>query len=231
MATAGLGWAGAAVAEGTWGRTSFPSARPGPSRPAARATGAGLPGGRRAEGGALRFSLAVHALLKGPPVVAAGFRELGRVDVAVTGGEVLEWVFLNGTPALQAVGFPVADAEDAVPGASAGPPEVIGTGPCRAGGQRFGAAVRLRDGCPGCDVVAMAMRFEDFGPDGRRAEVSEMRVARLDGLARPLRPSTLEIGNRPELMQFALLREGYDAGPVDGRPGPTTRRALMAFQA
>ena len=99
------------------------------------------------------------------------------------------------------------------------------------GTQRFTVVEIVNDGCRACPVLGSAVSFLEIGPStGNRLTRRPVGLLLGDPDA-SVDMSTSVIRNRPESLQVSLNALGYDAGEMDGFPGPQTRRALMEFQA
>ena len=85
------------------------------------------------------------------------------------------------------------------------------------------------DGCHACDVLGSAVTFLDFDANGTLT--TRQPIGLLLGDPDDDENMTAElIQRRPESFQVSLNARGYDAGPMDGLPGPQSRSALMDFQ-
>lgn len=95
------------------------------------------------------------------------------------------------------------------------------------GRQRFVLTEAVHDGCRACPIIGIGMTYIDLGP--RSFEVRPIGV-HID----PARPNRDLLGqdlvDNPAMLQVILNNRGYEAGEMDGYPGPMTRAALMAFQ-
>ena len=99
------------------------------------------------------------------------------------------------------------------------------------GTQRFTVMETILDGCRGCPILGSAVTFIEIGP----ATGNQLRRRPIGLLLSPPNDQvdlTVDvIRNRPATLQVMLNALGYNAGAMDGFPGPQTRTALMAFQA
>ncbi|TGD45445.1 peptidoglycan-binding protein [Pseudotabrizicola sediminis] len=103
------------------------------------------------------------------------------------------------------------------------------------GGQRFVEIVPFVGPCRACEVTAVAVAFVDFDSGGafisrRYVGISEPQASEgLNGRGRDW--GAVDFITDLAGLQYRLNSLGYDAGEMDGYPGPQTRDALMAFQA
>ncbi|WP_323785516.1 peptidoglycan-binding protein [Thalassovita sp.] len=108
------------------------------------------------------------------------------------------------------------------------------------GTQRFVLVELVVDGCRACPIVGSAVTFLEIGP--KTGGVLQRRPvglfldpvnASLDtsqGYPRQRSPGSESLIARPANLQASLNFLGYNAGEMDGYPGPQTRTALMEFQ-
>ncbi len=109
------------------------------------------------------------------------------------------------------------------------------------GGQRFVVLAGLADGCRDCSYFGTSVQFIDFDQTGRLSSrrniglVDSSVSANFDGQNVGVNGKTgWELTNfaaNYKALQYRLNMLGYDAGEIDGIPGPQTRQALMEFQA
>lgn len=98
------------------------------------------------------------------------------------------------------------------------------------GTQRFTVVEIVNDGCRACEILGSAVSFLEIGPaTGNRLERRPIGLL-LGDPAEAVEMTAEVIRGRPESLQVSLNALGYDAGEMDGFPGPQTRRALMEFQ-
>lgn len=184
------------------------------------------------------------------------FRETGPIDVAHVewqGASTNTWpVLLNGTPKEVPIRGTADLAATFIDPTSRKmlakyPKATVYSGAIRAhrllgdGTQRFVHVELITDGCRACTVPGSAVTFLDIGPSTggalRTIPVGlflDERFAQLDvsrGMPLQRFPSAEELRSNPASLQTALNFLGYDAGEMDGYPGPQTRNAFMAFQA
>lgn len=180
---------------------------------------------------------------------ATQFQELGRVDLAVTeytgASPILEPVFLNGQSGLHRVeGIsrqPASKFSDdtsqrflrANPTVFSTRPSVSGHRLLPNGAQRFSVTYPLST-CRACQNNGVAVTAVDFDAQGRFIAETPIGIVGLSlahhaGYALQ-KPTAETILSAPAVLQYALNIRGYDAGQMDGYPGPQTRTALMAFQ-
>lgn len=99
------------------------------------------------------------------------------------------------------------------------------------GTQRFVLMETVVDGCRACDILGSAVTFLEVGPS-TGGVLLRRPVGLLIGDPRDIVDMSVDvIRQRPENLQVSLNALGYDAGMMDGYPGPQTRQALMEFQA
>lgn len=193
---------------------------------------------------ALDFAFAVDRGSWGD-VRAIEFRELGKIDLArlsVNYAPYEDTVLLNGSPDIIA---PVLtrDARSAFPDTTSrriydSTPDPMLIYPMFTayrllpdGSQRFVQTESLMSGARAAGIFAgAAVTFLDFPPDGGAPLRKPVALSNVMGLDRQAMTAATVRAN-PADLQAALNGLGYDAGEVDGYPGPQTRTALMAFQA
>jgi len=194
---------------------------------------------------AIAFAYALDGDYNGMSV-GVEFLEVGAVDLAVAqviGASI--WytpVLLNG-----AVGFlplyPTRDLHaafrddasrdmlDRFPQASSYGIEVRSHRLLPDGTQRFAAIEMITESCHACPIVGAALTFHEVGP-ATGGQVLSRPIGLLLGDPDESEDMTAEVLlRRPESLQVMLNGLGYDAGMMDGYPGPQTRQALMEFQA
>ncbi len=194
---------------------------------------------------AIDFSFAVSGDMVGE-VFAVDFQETGEIDVAqvqFNGASPHRWpVLLNGsvkelkveaTRNLAAV-FTDPTSRNMLrqfPQASSRTAEIRSHRLLSDGTQRFALVETIIDGCRACPILGSAVTFLEIGPSTggtlRRRPIGlslEDPKDSVDLSARVLR-------ERPDSLQTMLNILGYNAGEMDGLPGPQTRMALMTFQA
>lgn len=108
------------------------------------------------------------------------------------------------------------------------------------GGQRFVALTGLQQACRNCPSIGTAVQFIDFDANGQFVAerniglVDESFAASFDESLTGAEGMTgwerTDFSANPKTLQYRLNMLGYDAGEVDGYPGPQTRQALMEFQ-
>lgn len=98
------------------------------------------------------------------------------------------------------------------------------------GTQRFVLSEIVVDGCRACAILGSAISFIDVGPATNNQLVRRPVGVLLEspGDDQDLTPELIR--TRPQTLQVMLNTLGYDAGSMDGFPGPQTRQALMEFQ-
>lgn len=98
------------------------------------------------------------------------------------------------------------------------------------GTQRFTFAEVIVDGCRGCPKLGTAITFIEVGPSTHGA-FRHRPIGLLLGSPKDEEESTeATLLKEPQSLQLMLNSLGYDAGEIDGYPGPQTRTALMEFQ-
>jgi murein DD-endopeptidase MepM/ murein hydrolase activator NlpD len=98
------------------------------------------------------------------------------------------------------------------------------------GTQRFVIQETVHDGCRACPILGSAFSFADIGPaTGGVLARRPIGLALGDPDEKPDLTAAL-VRAQPDALQVALNALGYDAGQMDGFPGPQTRGALMDFQ-
>lgn len=177
--------------------------------------------------------------------VGSAFQELGPVDLGeaeVTGAST--WyvpVLLNGEAGFHRVEmdidppatfrddtsramlarFPAASPYAAVVNAHRILPD---------GTQRFVVGQTMTDQCRACDIVGVAYSFIEIGPATGNTIVRRPIGLFLDGPGQPDTLTAAMLAAEPVRLQARLNALGYEAGPMDGLPGRTTRNAMMQFQ-
>ncbi|WP_372921591.1 peptidoglycan-binding domain-containing protein [Roseovarius sp.] len=174
-------------------------------------------------------------------VRAIEFRELGRIDFArlsVNYAPYEHTVILNGSPdildpELTRNAGVFSDATSlrirlANPGTYLFYPQITAHRHLPDGTQRFVLTETLMSGARASgSMIGAALSFLDFAP-GKRAPARHPVAISDRNLSEV---TTASIQSNPSELQVALNSLGYEAGEVDGYPGPQTRAALMAFQA
>ena len=194
---------------------------------------------------AVSFVLEYHAMEIGPPAIPFEFRELGRLDLvtAETGlsSGPLE-LLVNGTPSIQYPRFPsqnigelpqdraVVTTRSARPSASGWGGIVLGKRVLGDGTTRITTGRYFTTECRACAVVGLAVGFSKFDAEGRFAGYTDVGFLAADDFAGDF-PTPDLLRSRGAVVQFLLNQSGYEAGAMDGRPGPMTRAALEEFQA
>lgn len=198
--------------------------------------------GHGLEGEALAFTLGTPEGAGG--VYASAFHELGAVDLVtahVTYAPYEREYLVNGglDVMLPSVGYDLGrfypdDTSQAMlrrfPQASPIYVSVAGHRLLPDGTQRFVIAQTVFDQCRACPILGSGFAFADIGP----ATGGELRYRAvgvfLEGPEEGSSLSVASLRSNPAYIQVRLNALGYDAGEMDGYPGPQTRRALMAFQ-
>ncbi|MCR9089620.1 MAG: peptidoglycan-binding protein [Rhodobacteraceae bacterium] len=175
------------------------------------------------------------------------FRETGDVDLAhaeLLGASVfMTPVLLNGPVGLHQVAF-TRDLRanfrdtasqrmlDRYPNATSAVAMTIGAHrKLPDGTQRFVLTEAISDGCRACAGLGTAVTFLEIGPSTGNVPLRRPVGLLLDAATAEDSVSAEMLLARPDRLQAMLNRLGYDAGEMDGYPGPKTRTALMAFQA
>jgi hypothetical protein len=198
-------------------------------------------------GAAVEFILALDP---GGQTFATSFRELGKVDLAMTefngASPVLLPVLLNSNADLlrisglsrdELVVFEDGTSQEFLRSNRAhwsSRPSVNGLRMLPNGNQRFIITHPLH-ACRACQNDGVAVVFLDFEASGMLAEKTDVGIVaanlgQIAGYALE-RPSLSSMRNEPALLQFTLNSLGFNAGEMDGYPGPQTRQALMQFKA
>jgi len=179
-------------------------------------------------------------------VVPIEFRELGRLDIVIGNTATSEGsvtLIVNGTPSILFPNAPSYDVSEipespalrrvqsAFPEMTGWRRDIIGYRKLPDGTLRFTTSNTFTEICRACPIVGRAIGFDDFDAQGTFIRYVDIGFLDTRGMpfTLPLTPDLLR--SRPEFLQYALNQSGYEAGPMDGRPGPRTRRALMEFQA
>lgn len=177
---------------------------------------------------------------------AVEFRELGAVDLGIAeviGASV--WgvpVLLNGspdfipvTPTLDLFASFKDETSQAMlarfPEASTRDSELRAHRILPDGTQRFVLLEAVTDQCRACDLIGSATTFLEIGPSTGGTLVRRPIGLLLRGAEGDKTLTAELIRSSPESLQVVLNALGYDAGPMDGYPGPQSRTALMEFQA
>ncbi len=98
------------------------------------------------------------------------------------------------------------------------------------GTQRFTVIETVNDGCRACEILGSAVSFLEIGPATGNRLVRRPIGLLLGDPTNAAEMTAAVIRSRPESLQVSLNALGYDAGEMDGFPGPQTRSALMEFQ-
>lgn len=108
------------------------------------------------------------------------------------------------------------------------------------GGQRFVVLTGLHQACRNCPSIGTAVQFIDFDANGQL--LAERNIGLVDDSVAASFDESLsgsegmtgwertDFAANPKTLQYRLNMLGYDAGEMDGYPGPQTRQALMEFQ-
>ena len=194
---------------------------------------------------AIDFAFAVGGRMVGE-VFAMDFRETGKIDLAhvlFNGASPHVWpVLLNGDlqeHEVKGTSDLAATFRDSTsqrllrrfPNAFSSTDFIQAHRILEDGTQRFVLIESVVDGCRACPILGSAITFLEIGPSTggavRRRPIGLSLVEpheRVDLSEKVLR-------EQPDSLQAVLNANGYEAGEMDGYPGPQTRSALMAFQA
>ncbi len=200
---------------------------------------------------AIAFSAAISEDYSGF-AVAASFQDLGMVDLAVVLYQgASSWyvpVLLNGQPDL-VIPQDTADLlgtfvdpesrrllrqfPNAASSATGYYAPVSSHRTLDDGTQRFARIEMVTEGCRACAPIGTAITFLDIGPatGGKilRRPIGIGFDPALPGMDLEVTPQVMM--ETSAILQLYLNKLGYDAGSMDGRPGPRTRQALIEFQA
>lgn len=194
---------------------------------------------------AIDFSFAAGDDLAGE-LFAIDFHETGPVDVATVefnGAYPQRWpVLLNGPVGLMSIETTrdlAATFRDPTSRKMLQrfPDAISWSGEIRAhrlledGTQRFAHVETVVDGCHACPILGTAISFLEIGPATGEALQRRPIGLSLSDPGDDFELTSAAFGARPASLQTMLNALGYDAGAMDGLPGPQTRSALMAFQA
>lgn len=194
---------------------------------------------------AIDFSFAVAGDLVGE-VFAIDFQEAGEIDVAhveFNGASPHQWpVLLNGSVgeiALETTSNLAAVFTDPTsqkmlqrfPQATSRSARIRSHRLLQDGTQRFVLVETIINGCRACPILGSAVTFLEIGPATggvlRRTPIG----LSLEDPSNSVDLSSRVLRERPDSLQTMLNILGYNAGEMDGYPGPQTRNALMALQA
>ncbi len=194
---------------------------------------------------AIDFSFAVAGDLVGE-VFAIDFQEAGEIDVAhveFNGASPHQWpVLVNGsvgevaletTNSLSAV-FTDPTSQKMLqrfPQATARSAQIRSHRLLEDGTQRFVLVETIIDGCRACPILGTAVTFLEIGPMTGGALRRTPIGLSLEYPSNSVDLSDRVLRERPDSLQTMLNILGYNAGEMDGYPGPLTRNALMNFQA
>ncbi|WP_209508261.1 peptidoglycan-binding domain-containing protein [Ruegeria sp. HKCCSP335] len=191
---------------------------------------------------------------------AVEFIELGNVDlvhmrighVAATSDRFRPSVIVNGStgvvpvtgPPFKISGTFLDNASQKLAGRI---PNLIGTSSgvmhrlLPGGGQRFIELTMLSDGCRDCKAVGTSVRFIDYDETGQFVRTTNVGLvdhsvgflfnAQNSVSEDPSGWRHMDFAQDAKALQYRLNMLGYNAGEMDGIPGPQTRQALMEFQA
>lgn len=194
---------------------------------------------------AIDFSFAVAGDLVGE-VFAKDFLEAGEIDVAhveFNGASPHRWpILLNGSVGeitLETTNDLAAVFTDPTSRKMLGqfPQAISRSAQIRSnrlledGTQRFVLVETIIDGCRACPILGNAVTFLEIGPaTGGTLKRTPIGLSIRDP-SDNVDLSHQVLRERPDSLQTILNVLGYNAGEMDGYPGPQTRNALMAFQA
>lgn len=194
---------------------------------------------------AIEFSKEIDGDYSGA-TVGISFMELGDVDLAMAeflGADVYSLpVLVNGAAGLFLIenSFELRDffRDEAslamlrrYPGAFTDAKEIRSHRVLPDGTQRFTLVETVVDSCRACDILGAAVTFLEVGPSTGGVVVRKPVGLLIGDPKDDVDMSAEIIQQRPESLQVALNVLGYDAGMMDGYPGPQTRQALMEYQA
>ena len=181
-------------------------------------------------------------------VIATRFWDFGRVDVIEVHNPFLANtndypLFVNGTP--DVIPVPFVEIERFTDSASRAllrryPAAMLHgalSGPFHRalsdGTQRLVFATPVTDGCRACDVLGSALVAYEFDAEGRQIGVAPIGLVGDGRWAEITTEDELAAKLMRDLkaLQVRLNLHGYEAGTMDGVPGPRTEAALRAFQS
>jgi hypothetical protein len=175
---------------------------------------------------------------------AISFRELGAVDLVVASTPYAPyeaWFLVDGGPKIYepevtrglSVAFVDAASQSMLrqfPGAQNFYSPIAAHRMLADGTQRFVLIETVTNQCRACDILGIAVTFLEVGPS-TGGQLRRLPIGlSLDGPNNNAEISAGQLIGRPARLQAMLNSLGYDAGPMDGYPGPQTRTALMEFQ-
>ncbi|MGJ8586220.1 MAG: peptidoglycan-binding domain-containing protein [Marinosulfonomonas sp.] len=190
---------------------------------------------------AIDFSLATP--LPGE-IFATSFRELGAVDLVVASTPYAPyeaWFLVDGGPRIfepeitRGLSSVFVDAASQsmlrrFPAAQNFYSPIAAHRLLADGTQRFVLIETVTNQCRACDILGSAITFLEVGPS-TGGQIRRLPIGlSLDGPNNNAEISAGQLIGRPARLQAILNSLGYDAGPMDGYPGPQTRTALMEFQ-
>lgn len=193
---------------------------------------------------AVAFSFAMDGDYSGS-TTGVSFVELGSVDLAVAeyiGADVYSLpMLINGPagivrvePSVELVSVFGDEASQKMlrryPQAFADGMEIRSHRLLPDGTQRFTLVETVMDGCRACEILGAAVTFLDVGPSTGGIVVRTPVGLLIGDPQADVEMSAAIFRERPESLQVSLNALGYDAGMMDGYPGPKTRQALMEFQ-
>lgn len=177
---------------------------------------------------------------------AIKFRELGAVDLATAefiGADIHHYpVLLNGPLDIHPVdgSYPLKTIFidelsrkmlALFPQASSSRSQVRAYRTLQDGTQRFVLVESVTNQCRVCAILGSAITFLEIGPStGNKLRRRPIGLL-LEDPATVTEMTAGILKSRPQILQATLNSLGYEAGPMDGFPGPKTRTALMTFQA
>lgn len=192
---------------------------------------------------AIDFTLAAFSGNPGMGAATA-FRELGAVDwvqAAVIYSPYEATMLVNGTPDIiwpemtrdMAATFSDSASQAMLrqfPKAMIIGGDITGYRKLPNGRQRFVFNETVFDACHACPILGGAISFLEFDSTGKQVErrAVGLDLSPPDQTAAELTPQLIK--QMPDVLQVTLNNRGYDAGPIDGAPGPQSRQALMEFQ-
>ncbi|MDU8927695.1 peptidoglycan DD-metalloendopeptidase family protein [Alisedimentitalea sp. MJ-SS2] len=98
------------------------------------------------------------------------------------------------------------------------------------GTQRFALSEMVTDFCRACPILGTAVSYLEIGPSTGGRLVRRPIGLLLGDPDDSTAMSVDVLRNNPDSLQVMLNINGYEAGEMDGHPGPQTRQALMEFQ-